>query len=313
MLNNNSVSDLINFIKLNNHGRCKKTGSNGYYQSFCINCGDYERKPNPDHGHLNIMFMELMCKCWRCEHSSSLLQFVLDLGYNNQEVIKELKALKQSGYTYRGTKSNTRSDFDLELNIKMANSYAEFRKKYPNEFKQYLDYINYRCGEINPIKYGFSPLIRENKLLVEFYNSSGFPITARYIDNGDIRYLKYKDSGYYYYQNIKEVVDYKSIVICEGIFDIVNLSNYYLDFKDSFFFAMNSRKYTSILKYLISKYFLLGKYTFNIVFDDDVFNIEDTKRELTKIKNQYNHECVLNFFIPESSKDVSDLMLIERI
>ncbi|MBC8427545.1 MAG: hypothetical protein H8D97_01500 [Proteobacteria bacterium] len=317
MLNQSSINDLINFIKLNNNNLCKSTRAGEYYQSFCINCGDYERKSNPDHGHLNIMFKELRCKCWRCDKSSSLLQFVLDLGYSNQDVIKELKSIKsQFGYNISRTAKNKTGSTNIN-NINLHNKYYNFKKRYPNEFKTYLNYIKYRCGDINPIKYGLAPLINnDNKLLIEFYSSSGYPITARYINssNNGIRYIKYKNGGYYYYQDIKDITDTKSITIGEGIFDIINLSNYYLDFKSSFFFAMNNSQYTSILKYLIGKYFLIGKYNFNIVFDQDIQkkNINAVKLSLNKIKNQLNPECKLRFYIPSLTKDVSELMILEE-
>jgi len=149
---------------------------------------------------------------------------------------------------------------------------------------------------------------------MNFQSSDGNNVTARYIDNNDTSYLKYKQGGYYYHQGIKDILEYKNIVICEGIIDCINLSNYYLGFKDSFFFAMNNRMYTSALKYLISKYFLLGDYTFNIVFDSDVINLNKAKQDLVSIKHQYNSDCKINFYIPElGAKDVSDLMLIKRI
>jgi hypothetical protein len=193
-------------------------------------------------------------------------------------------------------------------------NYLNFRKRYPDKFDKYLNYIKYRCGDINPIKYGFNPLIKDEKLAVEFYNSSGYPITARFIDDSNIRYIKYKNGGYYYYQSIKDIVEETTtITICEGIFDCVNLSNYYIDFKSNLFFAMNSRKYNSCFKYLISKYFLLGHYNFNIVFDNDAaINVENEKAKLFEIKNQYNSKCKLNFYMPMYTKDVSELMLIKR-
>jgi len=311
VLAENSINDLIEFIKSRQYGLCRSTG-NGYYQSFCPDCGDHERKPNPDHGHLNVMFKELMCKCWRCDKSSSLLQFLLKLGYNNQEIIKELK---RSGYTYGNTKENTKTEHNTNLKDILRNKYLEFQRRNPIEFNRYLEYIRYRCGDINPIKYGFSPLInKDQSLLIEFYNSSGYPITARFIDNiSNIRYIKYKNSGYYYFQNIRDIIEQREITISEGIFDIVNLSNYYLDFKDSFFFAMNNRRYTSVLHYLLQKYFLVGVYNFNIIFDSDVINIDKTKRSLVEIKQKFNSECKLKFYQPRYSKDVSELMMLRRI
>jgi len=239
----------------------------------------------------------------------------LDMGYSNQPIIKAMKALKQSGYIYKGTKKNTRSNYDIELKDKLRNNYKLFQREYPEQYNRFMQYITYRLGDINPIKYGISPLMKNNKLLIEFYNSSGNPITARFIEKNNMRYLKYKDSGYYYYQSIKDITGYNDITISEGIFDIINLSNYYPNFKENFFFAINGRKYTSILSYLISKYFLIGKYNFNIVFDSDVSNIEKTKQEMINIKLKLNKQCTLKFYKPDikSIKDVSNLMTLKEI
>jgi hypothetical protein len=313
MLNQSSIDDLINFIKLNNHNLWRKTGD-GYYQVYCHYCNDHGRKSGTDHGHGNVGIKKLFYSCWRCDISKPLLQYVLDQGYNNKDVINELKALKQSGYVYGNTKSNTRYSQDNSLYDKLNFNYITFKKLYPEFYNQYLQYIQTRCGDINPLKYGFSPLVKNDKLLLEMFNSSGYPITARFISDSDMRYIKYKNAGYYYFQDIRSIIEYKSIVIGEGIFDIVNLSNYCNSFNSSFFFAMNNRKYTAILKYLLSKYLTIGKYNINIIFDQDVYNIDKTKTDLLNIKNQLNPECNLNFYIPtHQAKDVSELMNIKRI
>lgn len=315
MLNQNSLDDLINHLQLNTVG-WMKTGD-GYYEVMCPEC-DTSNQTKRYHGRIQLK--ELNFTCWRGCKSRSILSFLLNTGYNNQSVIDELKTLtKRSNrcfvFNNNNNKYYTRSNFDKDLRKSLKGKHLDFKKEYSDKYNQYLEYINYRCGNINPIKYGFSPLIKNGKLAVEFYNSSGHPVTLRFVDqDSNMRYLKYKNGGYYYFQKIEKVIDdYSSITICEGIFDAINLSKYYLNFSGSFFFAINNREYISILKYLITKYFLLGTYNFNIVFDKDINdNKNKLKYQLNEIKQKYNPECKINFYMPSYTKDVSELMIMEK-
>jgi hypothetical protein len=313
MLNQNEIDDLITFIKMKNNV-FKATGK-GYYRVASPCCDNGSTKYQDCHG--NIQFKEVRFKCWKCSKSMSLLQYVMSMGYNNQSVIKALKALKQSGYIYNSTKSKTNSIYDIGLKDRIRIEHNLFRQKYPDQYNVFMKYVIERLGDINPIQYGISPLMKDNKLLVNFYNSSGNQVTARYVEeNNNMKYFKYKNSSYYYHQSIKDITGYNNITISEGIFDIINLSNYYLDFKKSFFFAINGHQYNNILSYVISKYFLIGKYNFNIVFDDDDIDIiKKTKQDMINTKIKLNKQCTIKFYKPdiETIKDVSNLMTLKEI
>jgi len=72
MLNQSSLDDLINFIKLNGNNIFRPTGE-GYYQVFCPNCDTVGQ----ERYHGNLMLKELAFKCWKCDDSKSLLKFYL--------------------------------------------------------------------------------------------------------------------------------------------------------------------------------------------------------------------------------------------
>jgi hypothetical protein len=309
MLDQSDLDIIINFIKLNNHNLFKNTGKN-FYQVFCFYCDDFNRNNHVDHGHGNLGLDTLHYFCWRCEVSKSLLQYLIDQGFNDLKIINNLKKLKQSSYIFNRNTDHLNLENFNKVDIKKK--HLEFKRRDSNEYDEFLNYINKRCGSIDIIKYGISPLKRDSDLLIEFYNFIGVAVTARVINNPRKRYLKYQNSDYYYFQNIYNILNYKNITISEGIFDIINISNYLYNLKNSFFFAINSRNYSSILKYLLTNYFLIGKYDFHIIFDKDIMNLKNTKSKLLSLKYQYNPEVNINFYIPSLTKDVSDLILIER-
>ena len=146
---------------------------------------------------------------------------------------------------------------------------------------------------------------------------NGQEVTYRYITNHPKhRYFipPAKVKPYYFFQDIYDIGTYKEITICEGGFDLLNLYNYCNKFNNSFYISIGGKQFRKILKELITNYLLIGNYVFNIVLDNDE-NFKPTKliNACKDIVQQLNPHCKINFFIPTLSKDVTDLMYIERV
>ena len=143
-------------------------------------------------------------------------------------------------------------------------------------------------------------------------NYNGESISARNI-TGKHRYQILGSRKYYYFQNIMNIDRYKNIVITEGTFDLINLYNYYYAFKDSFFVSIGGNNYKGIIVDLINSFLLVGKYNIRVVFDK---GLKFQDRIISSIVNQsniLNPEMTFEFFLPTLSKDVSEIMMLEKL
>jgi hypothetical protein len=103
-----------------------------------------------------------------------------------------------------------------------------------------------------------------------------------------------------------------SIVICEGAFDSINMYNYLVSFKNSFFIAAGGAALHKLFNIILSQFLLIGKYTINIVVDND-YKFIDSIINGCKYYSQINSEIILKFWKPIMFKDVSDMMLLEQM
>jgi hypothetical protein len=303
---NNYPDIIFGLKKLSN---IYKDMSNGWIQILCPYCNDSTRKSHISHGHFYIAKSFNYCHCFRCEHSSTFTNFLKDLGFNDPSILKELS--KQTGNIVF---SNTKSRIVIQKNIRDI-IIEIFNSIYIEYIKQFLNYIQIRCLIIDPIKFLLFPNIINNKVNCGFYNYNGVNIGYRIIEDSDIRYVKNNVTDYYFFQDINEIIKYKDIVICEGVFDLINLYNFspYFNNKNSFYIAINGRDYKKIVKELILNYLLIGSYRINIIFDNGIANIDKIRYFHNMNAKQLNTKIEFKYFKPIVSKDVSDIMNIQKL
>ena len=292
--------------------------SNGQYiEMFCPICDDATRKYKPDHGHFNIARYGNFCKCFRCDYSNSLSRLLISLGYNDQTILSLLSRNNTQNFVYSNSnKLNNLADINIKQNL--IDFYTNFEQTNNNVFKQYLNYIDNRMGNINPIDFFMKPLINNGYLLVSFYNYNGSLVTSRYITpHKKFRYLipSNQIKPYYYFQDLNNIDTYTSIVICEGAIDLINIYNYCMLFSGAFFISIGGKQFKKILRELISNYLLIGSYIFNIIFDNDGKNWQFKKliSSCTDIVLSLNPNCSINFYYPIISKDFSDLNYLKLL
>lgn len=181
------------------------------------------------------------------------------------------------------------------------------------EFKTWYDYMVSRCLDIDFSKYFAFPSKIDNQLACSFYNYDNRFVTARYISPANKqRYHNAKDKVQYYFQDMMMIMNYKNIVICEGIFDLINIHNYCNMFDDAFYIAMNGRNYVETVRKLIVTYLLLGEYTIHIVLDKSLIRANNTINKIRRQSSNWNSSIRVFFYEPCLSKDVSDLMLLDE-
>lgn len=296
-----------------------KDNGNGWVTVLCPFCDDATRKSGKiSHGHFNISVNFNYCHCFRCDYSNSFSKALISLGFNDKESLSLISRNNTNNFQYYINKFNTKNS-KIENPILLLEKYYEnFKQQNPNRFNEFLKYIDTRCGSIDPINFLLKPFInKDNYLLCGFYNINGQEVTYRFItQHPKFRYFipPNKVKPYYFFQDIYEINNYKEITICEGAFDLINLYRYNTMIKNSFYIAIGGKQFRKILKELITNYLLIGNYTFNIVLDNDL-NFKPSKliSSCKDIVQQLNPYCKVNFFIPSLSKDVSDLMYLEKI
>jgi len=303
-------------------GRVYGINTGGWHECFCPYCDDATRYFNPKHGHFKIASSFPYGHCFRCGKKVSLYKFLIDTKFTNHNLLKRLHKLSQ--FAYGGsTKQNAsfnRSDIKSidETLIKMHNIYTNAQKQFPAEYVKFKQYVTGRCLDINPINFLITPniYVGENKtsVSVAFSNFDGQQITSRSIDGDASRYFKNKGKKqFYFFQNINDIDLYKTIVICEGAFDLINLYNYYAQFKDAFFIAIGDSNYKGLLNNLINTFLLIGEYDIKIVFDKGVRRLQQLKYTLITNTNILNPQIGIEMFEPTHGKDVSELMMLTQI
>lgn len=292
---------------------CKRESS-GWYSIFCPYCDDSVRKLNPRHGHFHISSTYPYCHCFRCGKRISLYQFLIDTRFTNQQIIESLK--KGSDFIYdRSSKIKSDKKYEItELKSKLISYYNWFSLTYPEQYKICIDYINKRCYEINPIKFFVMPSYENSQVGIRFLNYDGHIVTTRLI-NSNIRYVNPNVKRLYYFQNFNQIDSYNNIVICEGAIDLINLYNYYTNFRklDSFYLSFGGNNYKKIITDLINTYLLIDKVTFHVVFDKGLKFMSRMQSSILYIVNELNPEINVQFYLPKLSKDVSECMLLDNI
>lgn len=304
-------SILLHFQRLS---RIFKKNNSNWYELFCPYCDDAVRKANPNHGHFHLAVDFPFAHCFRCGYRSSLIKVLKDTGFTDSQILQEISKYGNIGYNI--SKRINIHSYNTSNSIKMnlIDRLNSFINQYPNDFLIWKEYIYYRCGEINPIDYYLIPEFIQQKLVVQIYNSSNKVVTNRFINptNG-FRYLIPKEKSLYYFQNIKDINDYKDIVFCEGAFDLINLHRYSTIVSDGFYISFGGSNYKQVITTIISNFLLIGNYIINVIFDKNVNNKKLIIGQLNSIIPVLNPDIKIKYYEPVLYKDVSDCILLTSI
>jgi hypothetical protein len=295
--------EIVNFLK--SYSKIfKLNNQSNWIQVLCPYCDDSYRKTNISHGHFYIARNWNFSQCFRCEKRTSTKKFLLDIGFNNKLLLNQL--FKSNIILSNDDKFDINND-----KININNIHRKFQKYYPKQYYKFVNYIKYRLNDIDFDKFKIYPLAKNDKLTVGFNNYYDNFVTARFIDNNNIKYYKPQQSQNYFFNN---PISYRHIIITEGIFDCINLYKYSTIFNDNYFYtAINGRNYVSNIFKLITNYYMIGNYEFNIIFDNDIKNIETTIKKIINKNNILNPMIKYNFYMPTKSKDISELNIISSI
>lgn len=290
-----------------------KPYGNGFTQIFCPYCDDATRRSGRlSHGHMYFNLKTNYCHCFRCDHHGSLSNLLVEIQFNDFNIINQLK--KISG-NFKGQSFKERQVLNFNIFHKVINSHIQFQQEYPTAYIDFLNYIQYRCLDINPIDYLIEPSMNNNKICCAFYNYNNVNVNTRFIANGSVKFLKKEITDIYFFQNIHKIYRYINLVVCEGNFDLINLAEYSRFAKsNTFFIAINGKSFHNQITKLISQYLLIGNYTINVIFDKDMdLFYKKTIKQLIKTCSVLNPQLNLIYYKPSLTKDVSELMLFEKI
>lgn len=310
--------DIIYHLK-NNSTIFKDKGD--HYMMFCPYCNDATRKTNPEHGHLYVSKSLPVFYCQRCGTGNSILALLYDTDFHQKDIIQELKqftnfrSIKDHLIHTGVNRVKDAQKIYQYLNEKWMKMYMENQQDY----YKINNYLKERLGNVNVGKFLIypdfvSPVSNHNELSCCFLNYRGLFTTARFIEsNTNWRFFKNKQGEVYHFQPY-DFDKYKTIVITEGVFDVINLAlfNNKFSLNSTFYLAMLDKKYTSTVKNLIIAHLLLGEYDINLIFDNEV-NVDNIKFQSQNIINTFNNSITINYWKPEITKDVGEIPTIRRV
>lgn len=301
-------SILLHFKSLS---RIFKKNSSGWYELFCPYCDDATRKINPNHGHFNLAPDYPFAHCFRCGIKVGLVKVLKDTNFPDLDLI--YKIANENKIVYNSSKKIQLVKTNNNISAKLALYTQNFYSKYKDDFLLFRNYINKRCGEINPLDYFLIPNYIQHQPVVQILNSNNKICTNRFIYETEKRYYIPPERSLYYFQTINDIISYDNIVFCEGAFDLINLHKYNSKFKNAFFIAIGGSNYKTAISSIVSNFLLIGNYMINIVFDKNVNNIDNLCQQIMSSIAVLNPNINFKFFIPILYKDVSDCNLLEQI
>ncbi len=305
MFNINNYPDVTNYLR-SVSGIFKKIGSTEY-QMYCPYCGDSTRRSNPSHGHLYLAVNSPVFNCFRCDMSGLLVRLLDDVEYENRSIIDEISSFISVNYVKDHSKRIIiRNDNNIVKKIENINN--KFKESSSDEYIKLSNYLVSRIGEL--IDYNkFGIVFGEG---ISFINSNSELISTRYI-TGKKRYKIYDNtSGLYFFQSW-DFERYKSIVLAEGIFDIINLYLYNRLFRGSLFIAINGKKYISTIERLMSTEITIGNYDIHCIFDKDVKSYGYFLNKSRNIIENINNNINLYGYLPMFTNDVGDYPVVNII
>ncbi len=305
MFNLFNFPTIISFLK--NQSKIFTTVGNSEVVIHCPYCDDATRKRAFNHGHCYLSAQHPVWHCFRCESSGSLPRLLLDYGFSDDEVFKDLKYYINFKFKTDSYKNIINDKTKKTFNIDIHTKNHMFKDKHLDDFKNIEKYINKRIGSlIDYNQFGMvGGKLEGGKNCIHFINSNGERNVSRYI-TGNKRYKKYNPDllNLYFFQKWNFDL-YDNIVLAEGPFDIINLY-LYTNHKKTFFISMNGKNYFSTLNHLLMTELLLGKYKIIYLFDNDVKNYKYIIKKSKILIDKLNSNIKIDFLLPLIGKDVGD-------
>ena len=280
---------------------------------FCQYCDDATRQ-KANHGHLYVSKTAPVFNCFRCSSSGNLIRLLIDTGFSDDEILNYLaqfikyKTVKD----YYKTKKKITKLKQIQDDITRKN--LEFERTYPDKFEIYRSYLFSRLGLVDFSQFLISPSFFNNKLSCTFTNSDNEDVALRLIEPyKDYRYHLNQDTSTKYYFQEKNFEKYSRIVLAEGPFDILNLHLYNDKFKNSYYIALNGKKYSGAMESLIMEEFLVGEVQFDLVFDNDVSNYKTYLYRAKLLAKQYNPNIQIKGWKAIIGKDTGDFPVVTEL
>lgn len=190
----------------------------------CPYCGDSKKL---DHGHLHVSKTKPVYRCVRCGHAGHITKLLQEL--NAHDVVISEDILKNT--ETRVFSKNVKND-NLILNYNIE----EYIYDYFNERLGITDLKKYNVLSYDDYVNVLNSIDEKNIMedVIPFLSFKGNFMVIRSINDDRFRYWNYsldKSHGDYYCVleefSFKEFVKHKTIVIAEGIFDIINIHHIY--------------------------------------------------------------------------------------
>lgn len=303
-MKNLDMIDILNHQEIVNHLKSyskiyKLNTQQDWIQILCPYCDDAIRKEHITHGHFYLSRQFNFGQCFRCDSKTSAKKLLIDTGFENRNLLNTIFKFNKDINFYSEIKKGL---FD---NGGILVKHRDFQKNYNSQYSDFIRYIYKRVGSIDFEQFLVYPTLIQNKLCVGFNNALNEISTIRFIADNNIKYYKLQTSVNYFFQKFE---DFKEIVVCEGAFDLINLYKYstLFDNKNSFYIALNGRSYITNLSSIVIDNYMIGKYTFNIVFDKDIKYVDILKKQINLKINVLNPNIIIKYYIPAISKDVSE-------
>lgn len=284
------------------------------YITHCPYCDDALRPNARAHGHLYISKTNPVFHCFRCETSGHLGTLLRDLGFTDEDVLKELGISKflnvHESSVIKKKKDTSVEEFIANRNHRFAvgdrANYIKFRKYI---FKRIGNYCDFN-------KYLITPEIINRQLCASFYNCGGNFVTARILEpTNNYRYIRNKGvSELYYFQDL-DFDKYKNIVVTEGVFDCIKLYRFSDHFpkNETFYVAILGKNYPKTINWILTTQIPIGKYNINLVFDNDNKLYKKTMFICRKICSRINKNISINGYKPVLLNDAGEYPFLEQI
>jgi hypothetical protein len=270
---------------------------------------------NSSHGHMYLATNYPVFNCFKCSSSGTLVRLLIETGFDDEETLKYISSFIKYNYTKDYFWNNKRKSNETIIKLKreLIKQNLNFQHNNKDQFNIYIEYLISRLGKVDFTDFLIIPTDFKNNLCCGFYNSDSELVLKRIINSENkFRYHIEKQDTSYYFQE-KNFDLYNRIVMTEGPFDILSLFLYNIEFQNCFFNSVNGKKYISTLEKLLCTELLLGHYEINIVFDNDVKNIQMIMHRCEILTKNYNQNIYMRYWLPVLKKDVGEFSAVYEI
>lgn len=280
----------------------------------CPYCDDALRKNAKSHGHLYISTRNPVFHCFRCNMSGIVGNLLVDLGFNNLNL---LSLFKKNYFSIKNEKFILTNKTDIHISKKLQDICKKFSTGDQNNYKKFENFLFQRIGSFCDFnKYLVIPDYKQNQLCASFYNFYGSYVTSRVLETSKkIRYYREKNISEKYFFQDPDFDLYTDIVLTEGIFDSIKLYRFSDIFPKytTFFLAILGKNYGKVIESLIENHIPFGNHTISLVFDNDNKFFKRILFSCRKMTSRVNSRIRIRGFIPTISNDAGEYPFLREI